>query len=68
MGDQASAIERRMEPVFEQELRDLGATSDANGVWTFPDGSTGRFVERPIAVYSDDKQTTRLGFCYFERI
>ena len=68
MDDQASRIEKMMKPVTEQELKNLGAILDANGVWTFRDGSRGKFTERPIAVYSDDKQTERLGFSYFDRL
>jgi hypothetical protein len=68
MDDQASTVEKTLKPITEQELRNLGATSDASGVWTFRDGSRGKFTERPIAVYSDEKMTARLGFAYFERI
>ena len=66
--DQASKVEMTMKPVTEQELKNLGEASDPTGVWVFPDGSRGRLTERPIAVYSDDKQTKRLGFAYFERV
>jgi len=68
MDDQASKIEKMMEPVTEQELKNLGATLSANGVWTFPDGSKGKCSKKPIAVYSDDQQTERLGFSYFDRL
>jgi len=69
MDDQASRIERDMKPVTEQELESLGATLDANGMWKFPDGSSGKFSRRPIAVYSDsDERHEPCGFVYFERI
>jgi hypothetical protein len=68
MEDQASRIERKMKPLTEQELKSLGATLDSNGVWTFADGSRGKFPRRPIAVYSDsDERHEPGGFVYFER-
>ena len=69
MNDQASRIERNMKPVAEQELESLGATVDANGVWTFRDGSRGKFPRKPIALYSEsDERHEPCGFVYFERI
>jgi hypothetical protein len=66
--DQASRIERTMKPTTEQELKDLGATLDANGVWTFPDRSMGKFTKKPIAVFTDVSRTEQIGFAYFEKI
>lgn len=68
MNDQASKIEKTRKPVTEQELRNLGGIPDETGLWTFPDRSQGRFTERPIALYSDEKQTELLGFVYFEKL
>jgi hypothetical protein len=68
MQDQADEVEKKMTQVTEEELEKLGATSDASGIWTFPDGSRGKFTERPITVYSDPQQTKLLGFAFFERI
>ncbi|MGD0521110.1 MAG: hypothetical protein ABSA48_07620 [Terracidiphilus sp.] len=68
MDDQASRIERSMKPVTEQELKSLGATLDAKGIWTFPDGSKGKFPRRHIAVYSDSDEVHKpCGFVYFEK-
>lgn len=33
MDDEASRVEKMMKPVTEQDLKNLGATLDANGVW-----------------------------------
>jgi hypothetical protein len=68
MDDQASKIEKMMKPVTEQELQELGGTSDANGVWTFRDGSRGKISEKPVAVYSDDHRTELIGLSYFDRV
>ena len=66
--DQASRIEKAMKPTTEQELKNLGATLDVNGVWTFPDGSRGRFAKKPIPVFADEDRSELLGFAYFEKI
>jgi hypothetical protein len=68
MDDQAGRIERSMKPTTEEELKNLGATSNANGVWTFPDGSRGKFTKKPIPLFTDESRTERLGFVYFEKI
>ena len=66
--DQASRIEKAMRPTTEQELKNHGATLDANGVWTFPDGSRGKVRKRPIPVFTDKNRTEQVGFVYFEKI
>jgi hypothetical protein len=69
MYDQASRIECNMKQITEKELECLGATMDANCVWTLPDGSKGRFPRNPVAVYSNDDEPHKpCGFVYFEKI
>ena len=68
MDDQATKIEKTMKQMTEAELRSLGGSPDETGLWTFPDRSQGRLTKRPIAVYSDEKQTEFLGLAYFEKI
>jgi hypothetical protein len=56
-----------MEPITAHELeRILDASVDASGVWTFRDGSRGKFPKKPIAVYDDEHNC--VGFSYFDRL
>jgi len=66
--NQAERIEKLMRQVTGEELSGLGATKNPSAVWTFRDGSKGRMLARPIAVYSDARQTERIGSAYFEAI
>jgi hypothetical protein len=66
MDNQATRIEMTMKPVTAQELENLGGSVDASGVWTFRDGSRGKFSKKPIAVYDDDYKP--VGFTYFDRL
>jgi hypothetical protein len=66
MRTQAQQIELSLKPVTDGDLRRLGASVDAAGVWTFPDGSCGRILQRPVPVYSDAQMTEKLGLSWFD--
>jgi hypothetical protein len=65
--NQASMIEKMMKPVTARELEGFGGTVDAGDIWTFRDGSRGKFSGRHIALYDDD-HAEPIGFTYFDKL
>ena len=64
----AIEIEKKLGPIAPQELVNLGAVRDTDGVWLFPDGSRGRLLDKPVPVYSDARMTRKVGLSFFDRI
>jgi hypothetical protein len=63
MSTQASRIEQRLAPISSQQLKTLGGVLEEL-VWKFADGSRGRMLTKPIAVYDDNFEI--IGFVHFE--
>ena len=63
---QAQVFELNLQAVKDEDLQSVGASIDESGVWTFPDASRGRILQRPVPVY-DDKMT-KLGLSWFDTI
>ena len=66
MRTQAEQVELSWQPVTQVDLQRLGASVDASGLWTFPDGSSGRILQRPIPVFND--MSEKLGLSWFESV